>query len=86
MDVGYGPASTFSTAQVSEMSIAYSAVTEDQLVEMLDPREMGNVYPEVLWARNDEETKAYASENFKALQTYLSQASKLNLGIVTAYT
>lgn len=86
VEVGYGPATTFSSSQVHIMSALYSKISGKRLCEHNRPKEMGKVYPKTVWQNNDVKSQSYLIDNFKELQMFLKRASELHLGIVIIYT
>lgn len=85
IDVGYGPARVFSSAQTKEILAALSTLDEDQLRGRFNPSEMTakDIYPEI-WSRGDpdEETIGYLLEYFSILRGFLQQAAEAKVGIV----
>jgi len=85
VDVGYGPARVFSSAQTKEIFAALSTLDEDQLRRRFNPSEMTakGIYPEI-WSRGspDAETIDYLLEYYSVLRGFLQQATEEEVGIV----
>ena len=86
VEVGYGPAMTFDAVATRALCDEFSAVDAAAVVGALDPAAMSDVYPGALWERDDDDTRSYVKENFKAMRAFLEQAAGQGLGIVVVYT
>ena len=89
IDVGYGPARAFYSAEVREISNALSEIGESELRKRFNPSEMMKlkVYPEI-WNRDVEEddTIGYCVEYYKELRVFLAAAAKEGSGIIISIT
>ena len=86
IEVGYGPATSFTSSEIREIHQIYSAVTNESLLNAYDPKAMGHVYPKAIWQEESSENREYIEENFKTLCNQLKTACDNNLGIVVVYT
>jgi hypothetical protein len=86
VEVGYGPAMSFTSDQVATMATAYGVITEKELLAQFMPSKMGDVYLDGLWQRDDNDAREYLTENFKALQEFLETAARHRLGVLVYYT
>ncbi len=86
VDVGYGPASAFSSSEVSTLSRQISAINKEQLLAAYNPSTMHDVYPDGMWASDDEELKEYLIDNFLELKDFLKFASDQQLGLIVIYS
>jgi hypothetical protein len=84
IDVGYGPARTFPSAEVRLISSALERVAEDELRARYSPGDMAakEIYPE-MWDDDDtEETLDYCLENFRELKAFMKAAADRDLGLL----
>jgi hypothetical protein len=89
IDVGYGVARAFTSAQTREVLEVINALRDEDLKIRFDPQDMlaKEIYPEV-WDRNPEEddTFGYLLEYFEILRGFLSQTVDERLGILVYFT
>lgn len=85
VDVGYGPAMTFSAADTKTVAESYLGIAATELLSVLQASAMGDVYPKAVWERSDQDTQDYLTENFTALQAFLEFAVAKKLGTVVVY-
>jgi hypothetical protein len=89
VDVGYGPARVFSSAETKDIRTALSKLQEDELRTRFNPSDMTakDIYPEI-WSRGDpdEETIGYLLEQYSVLQGFLEEAVAMDVGIVVYLT
>ena len=85
VDVGYGPARVFSSAETKDIRNALSTLQVDELRARFNPSAMTakNIYPEI-WSRGDpdDETIGYLLEYYAVLRGFLEQAVEARVGIV----
>lgn len=85
IDVGYGPARSFSSAEVIRIHEALAALTGDELRRRFDPAAMtaADIYPSI-WDRDpaDDDTLGYLLEYFEILRRYLQQAVEERQGLI----
>lgn len=86
VEVGYGPAMTFTGSETKRIYEAYKTISTQELVSRLNPADMKKVYLAQVWKRNEDEAKEYAKNNYEALQSYLEAVAKKSMGIVVVYT
>jgi hypothetical protein len=79
VDVGYGPARGFTSAEVTEISRALQPLTADDLRSRFDGRQMmkAKIYPEI-WDRDpaEDDTLGYLMANFESMKAFLDQAAR----------
>jgi len=89
IDVGYGPARVFRSAEVVRIRDALRGIQPDDLRERYDPKAMmeQDIYP-TIWDRDpkDDDALGYLMEYFAVLQRFISDAASKGLGIVVALT
>ena len=85
IDVGYGPARTFTAAETREAYEALALLSDEDLKQRFDPADMmaKEIYPEI-WDRDPEEddSLAYLIENVETLRSFLRETAQANLGLV----
>ena len=85
VDVGYGPARGFTSAEVAEIAAALDPITSDDLRSRFDPERMmaAQVYPEI-WDRDPAEDDAvgYLVEYFEMLKPFVRAARDDGKGLV----
>jgi len=86
VEVGYGPASSFSANDVANLAAAIAPVDSERLLAAFEPTAMRNTYPEALWERDDEDTREYLTEHFAALQSFLYATAEQGFGLIVIYT
>ncbi|MEO7312433.1 MAG: YfbM family protein [Chitinophagaceae bacterium] len=79
-DLGYGPASYVTAAQVRELHEKISKITMEELRENYHPEKMNDVYPSI-WGEQEE--LDYLIEYFKIVQQTYAQASANGEAIIT---
>jgi hypothetical protein len=81
IDVGYGPARAFSSAEVSEIAAALAAVSAEDLRSRYDARALGDndVYP-VIWDEPD--ACDYLLEYFDDLKDFIAKSNAAGMGLV----
>lgn len=79
VDLGYGPARAFSSAEVRGIAAALTQVTVDALQARFAPKALmtANIYPEI-WDRPPEEddVRGYVLENYDSLRQFLLDAAQ----------
>ena len=87
IEVGYGPARVFTSAETHVISEAITPLTDDELRARFRPADMTakKIYPPI-WSRGspDQETIGYLLEYFALLRAFLRQAADAKLGMVIA--
>ena len=87
IEVGYGPARVFTSAETNVISKAIVPLTDDELRARFSPADMTakKIYPHI-WSRGspDQETIGYLLEYFALLRGFLRQAAEAKVGIVLA--
>lgn len=85
VEVGYGPARTFTAVETAEIHAALSALSEETLRSRFAPRAMmdTHIYPEI-WDRDpaDDDTLGYLMDNLPALREFLSSAAEQRFGMI----
>jgi hypothetical protein len=89
IEVGYGPARLFTSAETRSILEALEQLTVERLRSRFDPDDMTakKIYPEI-WSRGDpdEHTIGYLLEYFVILRGFLRQAVDAGAGIVVSLT
>ena len=85
IEVGYGPARAFTSAETKLIAEAIVPLTDDELRERFRPADMTakKIYPHI-WSRGSAETIGYLLEYFALLRGFLSQAAGARVGMVVA--
>jgi len=83
VDVGYGPARVFTSAQVQEISQALESLTADDLRARYDPARMMelDVYPTV-WDSEQDEAREWLVEPLPALSDFVAETARQGKGLV----
>ena len=85
IDVGYGSAKAFSSAEVKKIHKYLAKITQEELFKNYYPRKMmeAEIYPEI-WDRAEEKemNKRYLTDYFAALKTFIEEVANRNLGII----
>lgn len=85
VDVGYGPARAFTSAEVKEISAALTGLSTADLRKRFDPAKMMKlqIYPEI-WDRDaaDDDTLAYLLEYFEQLKAFLAHGAERNFALL----
>jgi hypothetical protein len=85
IDVGYGPARVFSSAQVQALHGALAPIGEAFLRSRFDPSAMMKleIYPEI-WDRDpaEDDTFGYCAGYFTTLKEFVATAAERRLGLV----
>ena len=85
IDVGYGTARVFSSAEVQALHAALSPIDEAFLRQRFNPPEMMEleIYPEI-WDRDpaEDDTFGYCAEYFGTLKEFVAGAAQRRLGLV----
>ena len=78
VDVGYGPARGFTSAQVREIASALVSMPPERLATRFDPKAMmaAEIYP-TIWDRDpkDDDTCGYVIEYYDALRAFVAGAA-----------
>lgn len=76
-EVGYGPARYVTAGEVAAVAAALAGVTPDTLRERFNPREMEarDIYPEIIWVRDEEHALEYVLDAFADLQKFYADAA-----------
>jgi hypothetical protein len=87
IDVGYGPARVFTSAETKLILDALVRLTDDELRSRFDPADMTSkgIYPDI-WSPGapEHETLGYLLEYFSVLRRFLREAAEAKVGIVVA--
>lgn len=78
-DLGYGPPSFLSSAEVKAIAEALKPLGRSELAARFDPQEMERkeIYPEVIWTRDGDDALDYVLENYEVLRDmYLEAAAR----------
>jgi len=86
VEIGYGAAMCFGSAEVARIAERYAAISEADLLAEYAPAEMEGVYPGALWVRGDEECRAYLADSFAALKEFLLNVKREGVGILIQFT
>jgi hypothetical protein len=85
IDVGYGPARGFTSAEVAEIAAALDPITPDDLRSRFDPQGMmaAQIYPEI-WDRDPaaDDTIGYLVEYFEMLKPFVGATRDDGRGLV----
>ncbi|MES2535969.1 MAG: DUF1877 family protein [Pseudomonadota bacterium] len=86
VEVGYGPAMCLSSGEVTAIAAKYGALSGAELLAQFIPSRMKDVYPEALWAKDNDDCRDYLTENFQDLKVFLENAAAHKLGVIVQYT
>ena len=85
IEVGYGPARVFTSAETQAIADALAPLSEDELRARFDPDDMMSreIYPEI-WSRRppEDDPIGYLVEHFRLLRGFLQQTTESGVGIV----
>ncbi len=85
IDVGYGPARAFTSAEVREIAAALAPIDEGTMRSRFDPDKMTelDIYP-TIWDRDpaEDDTLGYCVEYFGILKEFVTRAAARGDGIV----
>jgi hypothetical protein len=85
VDVGYGPARGFTSAEVAEIAGALGQISTDDLRGRFDPEQMmkAQIYPEI-WDRDpgEDDTLGYLVEYFEGLKAFLQRTAASGSALV----
>lgn len=85
VDVGYGPARGFTSADVAEISQALGQITSDDVRARFDGERLmeAQIYPEI-WDRNpaEDDTLGYLVANFESMKGFLERAAAKSSGLL----
>jgi hypothetical protein len=85
VDVGYGPARAFSSADVRDIAVALHTITREDLERRFDPAAMSklDIYPSI-WGRPREEddTLGYLLEYYDALKNFIEGVAEQGEGLL----
>jgi hypothetical protein len=86
IDVGYGPARVYTSAEARQIAAALAGVTDSEARSRYNPDRMKReeVYPDI-WGRiedGQDEGLEYLMENLQTLRNVLQTATAANLGLV----
>ena len=84
VDVGYGPARSYSSTEVKEISKFLDSLNEEELKGRLDPLKMSElqIYPSVWEEPNLEEEWNYAKSWLDSMKVFLREASERDLALL----
>ena len=89
VEVGYGPARVFTSAQVREIAAALAPIDETSLRDRFNPDEMMKlaIYP-AIWDRDpaDDDTFAYCAEFYSEMKAFVADAAERGVGLVVSVT
>lgn len=83
VDVGYGPARAFNSAQVKNINTALQSLSDEKIKGKCDPAQFkeNEIYPEI-WDETDEECFGYILSYLDDLKTFISKASGSDKGLI----
>ena len=83
VDVGYGPARGFPSAEVAELAAALDPITADDLRSRLDRGAMANaqIYPDI-WDESEDELVDYIVPYFEATKSFVQGAAATSSALV----
>jgi len=81
LDVGYGPARLFTSAETADLNTKLQDVSSDNLKANYKPEEMDDVYPSVIWSREDEDNFEYIDQNFSELKKFIAKCVHDEVGM-----
>jgi Domain of unknown function (DUF1877) len=85
VDVGYGPARGFTSAEVAEISQALGQISSDDLRGRFDGKRLmdAEIYPEI-WDRDpaEDDTVGYLVANFDSMKALLQRAATKSSGLL----
>ena len=78
VDMGYGPARGFSTAEVREIATALEGLSTEILHARFDPEAMDadDIYPSGIWVAEGDEAFEYLDSYFEQLKDFVLEAAK----------
>jgi hypothetical protein len=89
VDVGYGPARAFSSADVRAIAAALGPITRRNLEQRFDPAAMSklDIYPSI-WdrPREEDDTLGYLLEYYDALKNFVQGAAEQGEGLLVYMT
>lgn len=76
-EVGIGPARFLTSIQVAELAKALDAIPVETLAARFNPKDMEQkeIYPDVIWVRDDMESLDYLLENYQQLLSFYKDAA-----------
>ncbi len=85
VDVGYGPARVFTSAEVKTIAAALLPLTRDVLERRFDPAAMTrlDIYP-AIWdrPREEDDTLEYLLESYESLAEFIAGAAREGEGLI----
>ncbi len=83
IDVGYGPARAFTSAETTEIHACLSVVPGDTLRSRFDAEAMAalKIYPDI-WEEEQEEALDYILDYYDTLRAFLAEAHRSECGMV----
>ncbi len=84
-DVGFGAARFVYPEQVKQIAEALTTLDEKTLRSRFDPDAMKrlDIYPEVIWVRDQSEALDYLIENYQTVFSFYLEAAKNGAGVIT---
>lgn len=84
VDLGYGPAHGFTSAEVRAIDAALQKLDAAALYERADPGEFAKleIYPEIWDREPKEECVGYIIEHFKALKKFVGETAQAGRGLI----
>jgi hypothetical protein len=76
-EVGIGPARFLTSIQVTELANALDAIPVETLAARFNPKDMEQkeIYPDVIWVRDNMESLDYLLENYQQLLSFYKDAA-----------
>jgi hypothetical protein len=83
-EVGYGPARFLTAAQAAQVAHALDTISVDSLRARFDPKDMEKkqIYPDVIWIRDDADALDYLLENYQQLIIFYREAASRGEAVI----
>lgn len=83
-DQGMGPARYLTPQQVKDIAAALDALSMDEFKARYKPIEMtaAEIYPEIIWERDDEDALDYLIENYQVMVSFYRDAAARGDGVI----
>lgn len=82
LEIGLGPALYHSGAAMEAFARTFATVSEQQFLSAFDRTDLSQAYLDRFWERRDDDVLEYATEHFRALQSFAAHAAEHRLGAV----
>lgn len=86
IEIFNGPALCLDSDEVAAIARHYAGISAADLLARYAQSDMRDVYLSGLWLKQDEDSRAYLTDNFLALQAFVLSAARNGLGILVCYS